>query len=147
MSQSSISPTGNDLKQLAELRLREAEILFDQGMYDGSAYLSGYAVELALKAVICNKLKIARYPSAKQHKGAFAIHDFDALLFLAGLSSEMSVATADEAVLTNWSVATEWGPERRYSPPGAYERVSALALLDAIRDVDTGVLSWLKGYW
>ena len=107
MLQPSTSPTRDELKKLSELRLQEAEVLFSQGMYDGCAYLSGYAVELALKAVVCNNMKIVRYPTAKQHKGAFAIHDFDGLLFLAGLSSQMTVASADEAVLANWSLATE----------------------------------------
>lgn len=147
MSQPSTSPSAQDLRQLAELRLREAEVLFNQGMYDGAAYLSGYAVELALKAAVCTNLKITHYPTAKQHKGAFAIHDFDGLLFLAGLSSEMTVAKANPAVLINWSLATEWGPERRYSPPGNYDQASALALLDAIRHPVSGVLTWIKGYW
>jgi len=35
---------------LAKLRLREAEHLYNSGMYDGCVYLSGYVVEFALKA-------------------------------------------------------------------------------------------------
>lgn len=147
MTQAATSPTHADLKHLAELRLIEAEALYAAGMYDGCAYLSGYAVELALKAVICNRLKIPSYPANKVHKGAFAIHDFDGLLFLAGLSSDMTLANTDAALFANWSLATEWGPERRYSPAGTQTQVSALALLDAIRHVDSGVLTWLKGYW
>jgi HEPN domain-containing protein len=40
--------TYQQLKDLALLRLREAEALFEAGLYDGAKYLSGYAVELAL---------------------------------------------------------------------------------------------------
>ncbi len=46
-------PTRNELKELAKLRLAEAEKLCDAGYYDGAAYLCGYAVEFALKARIC----------------------------------------------------------------------------------------------
>lgn len=147
MTQQTTSPTYEDLKQLAELRLAEAEALYAAGMYEGCAYLSGYAVELALKAVVCHRLNIPSYPTPKMHKGAFTIHDFDGLLFLAGLSSEMTLAKTDAELFANWSLATLWGPERRYAPAGAYTQNSALALLDAIRHVKFGVLTWLKEYW
>ncbi|RLC04104.1 MAG: hypothetical protein DRI57_28560 [Deltaproteobacteria bacterium] len=56
-------PTRNELKELAKLRLKEAETLFNAGLYDGSAYLCGYVTEFALKARICKLLGIDEYPS------------------------------------------------------------------------------------
>ena len=58
-------PTRNELKELAKLRLKEAETLFDAGLYDGAVYVCGYVIELALKARICKLLDISEYPSSR----------------------------------------------------------------------------------
>jgi hypothetical protein len=42
-----------EIKDLAYLRLSEAEILCEAGKFDGAFYLAGYSVELMLKAKIC----------------------------------------------------------------------------------------------
>lgn len=39
-------------QDLSEVRLREARNLLDSGLGSGAYYIAGYAVELALKAVI-----------------------------------------------------------------------------------------------
>jgi len=44
--------TRNDFKELAEVRIDEANALLSAGKYDGAYYLAGYAVECALKACI-----------------------------------------------------------------------------------------------
>jgi hypothetical protein len=56
------------LKQLATIRLREAEALFAAGLYDGCAYLCGYIIELALKARICRLLNLSDYPETGKLK-------------------------------------------------------------------------------
>jgi HEPN domain-containing protein len=54
----------NQLKELALLRRREAEVLFSANLYDGARYLAGYVLELALKARICRLLDVEeRLPS------------------------------------------------------------------------------------
>ena len=47
----------NDIKDIARARLQDADILLTSGRYDGAIYLCGYAIELALKARICQTLK------------------------------------------------------------------------------------------
>ena len=54
--------TRQQLQLLAHAKLQEAEALFAAGFFDGSAYLCGYVVELALKAAICATLQIDEYP-------------------------------------------------------------------------------------
>jgi len=49
--------TRTELRNLAKARLKESKILFDSKQYDVATYLSGYAIELALKARICRTLK------------------------------------------------------------------------------------------
>lgn len=137
--------TRQELKDLALLRLREAEALFDARFYDGAAYLCGYVVELALKARICRLLGANEYPSSGEYKRVYSVHDLDQLLFLAGLRPRMNVESGP--LFTNWSLVVLWNPESRYRPAGSVTRQAALEILNAIRDPRDGVLRWLKTYW
>ncbi|MEK8021038.1 MAG: HEPN domain-containing protein, partial [Candidatus Parabeggiatoa sp.] len=51
-------------KKIARSRLQESEILFSNRKYDAAVYLSGYAIELALKARICKTLKWSQFPDS-----------------------------------------------------------------------------------
>jgi len=137
-------PTRRQLQDLAKLRLREAEVLYDAGLYDGSIYLAGYAVELALKARICRLLRLADYPV--NLGSSFKVHDFEQLKVLAGLDSEIDFNKNAE-LYDNWSRAILWDPEQRYEPPGRYTAITAKAILDSIRAKPNGVLTWLSKRW
>jgi hypothetical protein len=43
------------LMALAETRRRDAEVLLLSGQYSGAYYLTGYAVECALKAIVASR--------------------------------------------------------------------------------------------
>ncbi len=51
-----------EFQGLAEIRIREAEILLAAGAWDGAYYLAGYAVECALKACIAKKTVEHSFP-------------------------------------------------------------------------------------
>jgi HEPN domain-containing protein len=136
-------PTREQLKTLAQLRLREAEALFENGLYDGCAYMCGYVVEIALKAKICKTLGVEEYPD--EFMKAFRTHDFDELKLLAGMQDD-PLAAADP-FLENWSIVTRWEPEQRYEPQGTYDRDQASIILNAIRTEPDGVLPWLSLRW
>ena len=77
------------LRELALLRLQEAEVLFSGGLYDGCAYLCGYVVELALKARICATLGVAEYPEkGSRLRDAMKSHVLDDLGLLAGMGHD-----------------------------------------------------------
>lgn len=138
--------TRQQLQELAHLRLREAEALFDAGLYDGCAYLCGYAVEIALKARICATLDIDAYPDkVGRLTEAFRTHNFDHLKLLAGLERELS--PGNPARYANWAITSEWTPERRYEPPGTYDRSQARKILDAIVAQPDGVLACISSRW
>lgn len=82
-------PTRNELKELAKLRLKEAESLFNAGWYDGAGYICRYVIEFALKARICRLLDINEYPSSGKLKSAYAVHDFEQLRLLSGLQKQV----------------------------------------------------------
>ena len=134
--------TRNELRDLAQLRLREAAALFDAELYDGCVYLCGYVVELALKARICAILDIVEYPETRH----FKTHDFDELKLLAGLQREITLEGNPE-LFKYWSAATEWKPEWRYQPSGTYDRTYAEMILAAIRAEPHGVLACISRRW
>jgi hypothetical protein len=129
--------TRKELKELAALRLREAEALFAAGLYDGSAYLCGYVVELALKARICRLLDVDEYPDSGKFKQAYAVHDLDQLLTLAVLRRKLD--PANKPLYDNWSIAVPWSPESRYHAAGSVRRQEAEEVLNAVRDRRAGV--------
>ena len=133
--------TLEELKELSNLRLREADVLFQAGLYDGCVYLCGYVLESALKACICKTLAIDSY----HDESFFWTHSFDKLKLLAGLQKEITLA--QPALFQNWSIATEWKPESRYQPAGKYGRADAEKVLEAIRSDPNGVLQFLSRRW
>ena len=135
--------TRRDLQKLACLRLKEAEALFAAHCYDGCAYLCGYVIELALKAAICATIGVDEYPESN-FRGALRTHDLEDLKLLAGM--EKSFAT-DPLLLSNWSLAVEWKPERRYEPAGTYDEPTAWAILQAVRSYPDGVLACISTRW
>ncbi len=134
------------LRDLARIKLTEAEALYDAGLFDGCVYLCGYVVELALKARVCATLGVSEYPErGSRLKDGFRTHDFDDLKLLAGMETEL-LGNRPE-LLSNWSVATKWKPESRYEPPGSYDEVRAKEILDAIRNKPNGVLECISSRW
>ncbi len=136
-------PTRDQLRELSEVRLREAETLFEAELYDGCVYLCGYVVEAALKARICRVLGVNEYP--EEMRQTFWTHDFDRLRLLAGLKNELALTSGK--LFNNWSLATSWKPESRYDAPGTSDRAKAQKVLDAVRDEAYGVYTWLRQRW
>ena len=99
---------GDDYPAAARKHLKDSEVLLAQGRPDGAAYLSGYAVECALKTLI--RLEQGRAP--RTH----ALEDLAKQV--AGLT-----ARADVVVGRRWVVVAavlkqadilKWRPEMRY---------------------------------
>jgi predicted amidohydrolase len=134
-------PSRVELRDLAALRLREAEALFAASLFDGCVYLCGYVVELALKARICAVLDTDDYPIRQQ----FKTHDFDDLKVLAGMSKELS--SQNPLLWDNWTEATQWKPDWRYVRAGNYDEVAASSILKAIKDEPNGVLACISRRW
>lgn len=118
-----------DLRKIAKARLKDAEALFAARRYEGAIYLSGYAVELGLKARICKTLRWSQFPStASEFRDyqSFKTHDLDVLLHLSGLEDKVK-ATA----LAEWSAVAQWDPEARYQPIGHARSADVKLMLSA----------------
>lgn len=56
----------NDLKELANIRLKDSALLFKNKRYQGAQYLAGYSVELFLKLNVCRLFNLSEgYPENK----------------------------------------------------------------------------------
>lgn len=136
-----------DLKLIAETRLKEANALYKADFYDGAAYICGYVVETALKARICKNLKIKEYPDDGKEKQIFSSHDFDRLLLLGGLQNRISLSNKrTKKLFENWSLLTNWRPERRYTL-GVYKKEDVEDLLKALESGQYGFFNWIKKIW
>ena len=139
------------LKVLAHARLKAAKTLMDKRDYDGAVYIVGYVLELALKAAICKRLNLQEYPDQgsptikNEIAEIFRTHDLGILLMLAGLSSDLSLATASARLLQNWSDLTTWKSSSRYEPIGTYNLAEAQRMIEALEERPDGILTWLKG--
>lgn len=121
-----------DVKEIAQARLEDANILLASRRYDGAIYLCGYAIELALKAKICQTLNWAGYPSTGEFGkyGTFKTHDLDVLLHLTG--REEYVKTN---LLTEWSAVVMWDSETRYQAIGTTDPSDAQSMILAAKQL------------
>ena len=138
-----------DIQKIALQKLKDAELLYDNGSYDNAFYLAGYCVELALKARICKNISIDYLfaPNSK-HLRLFKTHDFDVLIVFSGLSEKLEEEKAlNSAFYKNWEYICGWKEDCRYGISGSKTQAQALEILDAIRHPTNGFLKWIKKYW
>ena len=117
-----------DLKAIARGRLADAMALLKAGRFDGSAYLSGYVVEL-LRIGRCTTLKWPGFPEKRsEFEGfqSFKTHDLDVLLRLSGREQYIKVTLFPE-----WTVVSQWNPEARYQAVGTVTAATAQNMISA----------------
>lgn len=135
----------SDLQTLADLRIREAKLLLDNGYWEGAYYLAGYAVECALKACIAKQTREYDFPTLKVVKDSYT-HNLEKLVGPAGLRKEFDdELERNRQFAEYWGVVKDWDEEARYQP--AIADKSAADLYTAITDNENGVLQWLKKRW
>jgi len=112
-----------DLRAIARARLRDAQVLLKAKRFDGAFYLSGYAVEMALKARICRTLKWREFPQSGREFEDFRslrTHSLEVLLKFSGVEERVTAMRPAE-----WSVVAEWDSEKRYQAVGALKPLEA----------------------
>jgi HEPN domain-containing protein len=143
-AQRSVCVNRADLQQLAEERIAEAEILLNAGKWSGAYYLSGYAVECALKACIAKLTKSEDFPDRKFVQDSWT-HDILGLLNTAGLQAIWQAdCSANPELSRRWRTARDWNERSRYEFKTEAE---AKALYEAITNAIHGVLPWIKLRW
>ncbi len=136
--------TRSDLQELANVRLRESQILFAAGAFSGSYYLVGYAVECALKACIAKRTQQFDFPD-KTLATQSHTHKLKDLLKVAELDRALSDFSETNLIFNQfWAVVLSWSEESRYK---IWQQQRAASLIQAVSDLEHGVMSWLKLHW
>ena len=122
--------TATTLRSIAQARLEDSKILLASNRYDGAGYICGYAVELALKARICDTLNWPGYPETRkdfENLQSFKTHKLDVLLSLSGREPAIK-----QNNLAEWSIVCLWNPESRYHAVGQVSPADAQAFLESV---------------
>jgi len=142
--------TVEELTKLAKSRLEEAEILLASQKYDAAVYLGGYAIELAIKAKICQVLRWSELPPSAgdckkisdklYNKDFIKTHNVadlsDFLFCLSGSTTAREIDRADLRIA--WSnFSTHWSEQNRYKPIGSLTELEADGYLKYIRELLT----------
>ncbi len=134
------------LRQLAEDRLRDAQLLLTGGRWAGAYYLTGYAVECGLKACIMVHVEAsgAIFQDRRFSEKCWT-HGLQNLLELANLTPKLVADTAVTTALgANWIMAKDWTETTRYLQKTHLE---ARSMFDAVANQPNGVLSWIRIHW
>lgn len=134
----------NDLRNIAQVKLDDAVLLFDHGRYSNSYYLFGYAAEIALKTRIATVFLPETIPDKKFVNDVYS-HDLDKLVRLAGLDGLLKVEREQSpAFEAYWSTVSDWSEDKRYDIIDVFR---ATAMRNAMTDQEFGVFRWLQHHW
>jgi hypothetical protein len=146
------------IKALAQERLEEAEILCQNGKYDGAFYLAGYSVELTLKYKVCewfgipnlfkewdgNEKKTEDDKKIEGLRKLVKTHDLEFLLVLSGLKNKFDDYKAKlegkELSKANSLLFTCWDEKVRYKPCGHTKPEDVQHLLFLIKNL----IKWIQ---
>ena len=132
------------LKELALMRLRDAEVLLKGKRYGGAYYLCGYAVECALKAGIAKKTNRYDFPDKDAVNDNYT-HSLTKLIKVAGLQGKLDdECHKDKLFDQNWTIVKDWSEHSRYHKHNQQE---VQALYEAVSDINHGVIQWISQNW
>jgi HEPN domain-containing protein len=126
-----------ELDNIASARIDDAKTLLAAGRFDSASYLSGYAVEVALKARICRTLQWMGFPSTNaefQGYKSFQTHELQVLLRLSGHEARIK-----ETHARSWNVVETWTVDVRYNAVGSVSPVAAAAMVQAAEQILEGL--------
>lgn len=134
----------NEWRAIAELRMKEAQVLIGAHEPSGAYYLAGYAVECGLKACISRQFSADTVPDKRLVNSIYQ-HDLEKLVALAGLEADRRAeARANPDFETAWAVVKDWSEQARYTISTSADAVD---LLMAVAEPQHGVLRWVKKHW
>jgi hypothetical protein len=135
--------TRKDFQRLARMRIGDARVLLKSGNKEGAYYLTGLAVECALKSAIARRTNRHDFPPKPKIVYGMYDHDLNKLLVAADLETALNAAVmSNSALKANWLLVKDWTVESRYLISGR----SAEDLYRAVTSRN-GVLRWLRQRW
>lgn len=133
------------LRLLSESRLEEARVLLERKLWTGAYYMTGLAVECALKAFLAQAVQQYDLPD-KSFVNRIYTHKLKELVQIdtaLWVELENEIKT-DIQLRTNWSTVLLWNDENRYE---VVDELQATSLYAATTEPATGVMDWIKRRW
>ncbi len=115
--------TAEQFRQVSDDRIADCRALLAAGRYDAVMYLSGYVLEAALKACICDTLGWEGFEDSGSRASMFRplfVHDLNMLLLYSGREAYVL-----SQLSTEWNNVRGWTPALRYNASGAISRSAA----------------------
>lgn len=138
-----MAETRREFQQLARMRFREARVLIRSGNIEGAYYLTGLAVECAVKACIARNTKRYDFPPNPSAIKDIYTHDLAKLIGAAQLGSTLAAEKRRNASFSSkWDVVEDWNINSRYAIGG----LNARDLYRAVAGRN-GVMQWLRQRW
>ena len=135
----------NKLRLLSQSRLDEAGVLLDKQLWTGAYYMTGLAVECALKAYLAQAVQQHDLPD-KSFINRIHTHKLKELAQLdVTLWTELeNEIKTDVKLRTNWNTVLLWNDENRYE---VVDELQATSLYAATTEERTGVMEWIRRRW
>ena len=138
-----MAETRREFQQLARLRLRDARVLLQNGNSEGAYYLTGLAVECAIKACIAKNTRRYDFPPDQKALRYIYTYTLTDLIRAAKLQVALDVARQNSILFKNrWDVVKDWDIISRYATGG----LNARDLYRAVAGRN-GVMQWLRQRW
>jgi len=138
-----MAETRLEFQQLARMRLRDARVLLANGNLEGAYYLTGLAVECAIKACIAKNTRRHDFPPNQNAVKDVYTHNLTTLIKAAKLQVELETAKQNSILFKNrWDVVKDWDVISRYATRG----LNARDLYQAVTGRN-GVMQWLRQRW
>lgn len=133
-----------DFQRLARMRLGDARVLIRHRNFEGAYYLTGLAVECAVKACIARNTKRHDFPPNQNAIRDIYSHELVKLIAVAKLQPALDAdRVKNKALAGNWDlVLKDWNNNSRYSIGG----LNAKDLYRAVAGRN-GVMQWLRRRW
>lgn len=127
------------------MRLTEARLLLRWNHGCGAYYLTGLAVECAIKACIAKQMQRHEFPN-KAHAQKCYDHDLHKLIGVAGLDTMLGAKCKSDRIFdANWTALKDWTVDSRYDH--SIDIAKARDLYTAAVSRKHGVLGWLHQNW
>ena len=135
--------TRTDLQQLAKDRIADAEVLLKADRFSGVYYLTGLAVECALKACIAKSTEQYEFPDKDRALDSWK-HDLGKLVNTAGLTEALSIELKVAEFEANWLTVKDWDVASRYLQSN---ELAAKDMFQAASEPKYGIIPWIGKHW
>lgn len=133
------------LRLICNARIEEAAVLLDKSLWTGAYYLTGLAVECALKSCLAASVREHDFPD-KEFVNRMYVHNLEKLFVLNGaLWAQLQIdMRTDSKLAINWSTVKDWDDSRRYD---IVDELTAKSLYEASTESRSGIVEWIRPRW